>query len=542
MYLFYRKNSIDLMPIVNAVFLLTGIFFISLLIFFANPFKKLDEGLIDGVGLNPLLQDPYMIFHPPALYLGFIGFSIPFACAIASLISGNSDIILIKMMKKWSLIAWFFLTLGIVLGSKWAYIELGWGGYWGWDPIENASLIPWFTSTAYIHSIIVEERKNMLRHWNLILIILTFWLCILGTFLTRSGIISSVHAFAESTIGDFFIIYLSFIFLFSCALIYLNWGKIHSKQRIESIISKESSFIVNNVIFVVMALVVLWGTTLPIFSELFIGKQYTVSNKFYVKALLPFSIILLLLTAVCLFLGWGITNLKKLMGMNMLMPLFVSIIIIIIMLLMGIKSLKSLILIFSCVFLFVTIAIEIINSLRAQFRFKQRKLSIAFFALLLKSRRRYIVYIAHLSIAMIFIGLAGANFNSQKEVILSQGSIINFNGYEIKYLSMKTETLETKTSVIAELEAKRSGNKIIKLYPSKDFYNSWKEPMTEVDIYSTLEGDLYAVLMGWEENGQAYFQFIYNPLINWLWYGCWLLIFSTFLLLLPDRLDKILVK
>ncbi len=325
----YRKRYLELMPIVSATLLVIVSFFLSLLLFPANPFKRLGNPLPDGQGLNPLLQDPGMMLHPPALYLGFVGFSIPFAFAVASLISSKLDITWIKITRTWTLISWIFLTIGIILGAKWAYIELGWGGYWAWDPVENASLIPWLTATAYLHSVIIQEKKNMLRLWNMILIVSTFFLCILGTFITRSGIISSVHTFAESSIGSFFLIFLAFIFFFCSALILSKLQEIKGKERLESILSRESSFLFNNLLFMALAIAVLWGTIFPMLSEAITGDKITVAAPFFNKVSSPLAFLLLLLTALCPYIAWRKASLKKLLY-NLAIPIIISLVVAII--------------------------------------------------------------------------------------------------------------------------------------------------------------------------------------------------------------------
>lgn len=535
MSLIHRRKNIELMPVVNIVFYITAIFFISILMFVANPFKLMDGEINDGRGLNPLLQDPGMVFHPPALYFGFIGFTIPFAYAVSSLVMNKLDITWVKVTRGWALLSWLFLNIGIVLGAKWAYIELGWGGYWAWDPIENSSLIPWFTSTAYIHSVMVQERKNMLRLWNLSLMIITFWLCILGTFLTRSGVISSVHAFAESSIGDFFIIFLALIFLFSFSLIYLRWDKMREGQKIESLLSKENSFILNNVILIVMAIIVLWGTTLPIFSEIFTGKQIAVPQRFYNNALMPFSFVLLILTGICIFLAWGRTQANRVLKV-LSFSAASSFIIVIILYILGIRLWSAILLIYGSAFILISVLIEFIKGIKARRNIKKEMVLVALVKLILKNRRKYIGYIVHFAVAMIFVGLIGSYYNQQKEIILTKGSTINFKDYEIKYAALRTDRTENKTSVIAELQVKQRNNVDRKLFPSIGYYELWEEPMSEVDILSTFRGDLYAVLVGWQEDDTAIFKFFFNPLIQWLWNGCWLLIGSTVILLLPEKL------
>jgi len=535
----YRKKYLELMPIVSATLLIIINFFLTLLLFPANPFKILEKPLPDGQGLNPLLQDPGMMLHPPALYLGFVGFSIPFAFAIASLISNKLDITWIKITRNWTLISWIFLTIGIVLGAKWAYIELGWGGYWAWDPVENASLIPWLTATAYLHSVIIQEKKNMLRLWNMILIVSTFFLCILGTFLTRSGIISSVHTFAESPIGSFFLIFLAFILFFCSALILSKLEKIKGEEKLESILSRESSFLFNNLLFMALAIAVLWGTIFPMLSEAITGDKITVAAPFFNKVASPLAILLLLLTALCPFIAWRKASLKKLL-FNLAIPIIISVVISVIFI-FSITNYSGWVIafIFSCAFLISTIALEFYKGTKARQSLKKENFTVAFLKLILKNRRRYLGFIIHFSVAIIFIGIVASNFyQEEKEVVLKKGNSIHFGNYIIKYNNLFVKSDSNKTSVRAKLDLYASDNLLTNLYPGKDFHITSEQPMTEVAIYSNWKADLYAILVGWEEDETASFKFFFNPLVNWIWFGSILMIIASILLVLPERFFK----
>lgn len=533
--LLHRKKHFELMPVVIAVLLSINAFFLSLLIFAANPFKMLSEALPDGKGLNPLLQDPGMVFHPPALYLGFVGFSIPFAYAAASLISGKLDITWIKITRKWALVSWFFLGIGIILGAQWAYIELGWGGYWAWDPVENASLIPWLTATAYIHSVMMQEKKDVLRVWNIILVITTFFLCILGTFITRSGIISSVHSFEESSIGSFFIVYLAFILLFSGALILLRLDQIKGSQKLESVISRESSFLFNNLLFMGMAVAVLWGTIFPVISEAITGKKITVAAPFFNRVLTPLMFLLLMLTGLCPSIAWRKADLKRLSKI-VLIPFLFSLPVIILLMVSGVKLFSAILFSFACSFVVFSIVIEFYKGARARQSSSKEYFLSALLRLVLRNRRRYLGFVVHLAVVIIFIGIIGSGwFGEEKEAVMKKGESLHFGNYVIRYTRLDLTSGENKTSVRAGLELYRNAGTKAVLHPGKDFHVTSDQPMTEVAIYSTWKEDIYTVLVGWEEDETASFKFYLNPLVSWIWIGSAILIAASFFLLFPDR-------
>ena len=532
--LLHRRKHLELMPAVTAILLSITAFFISILVFSANPFKILAETLPDGKGLNPLLQDPGMVFHPPALYLGFVGFSIPFAYATASLLSGKMDITWIKITRKWTLVSWFFLGIGIILGAQWAYIELGWGGYWAWDPVENASLIPWLTATAYIHSVMIQEKKDMLRMWNIILVLTTFFLCILGTFITRSGIISSVHSFEESSIGSFFLVFLSFILFFSLALLLLRLDQIKGKQKLESVVSRESSFLFNNLLFMGMAIAVLWGTIFPVISEAITGKKITVGAPFFNRVLTPLMFLLLLLTGLCPFIAWRKANVRRLIK-NILIPFLLSIPVVVLLVIMEVKLFAALLFSFACSFVAFSIVIEFYKGTRARQSLKKEFFLSALLKLVIRNKRRYLGFVVHLSIVIMFVGIIGSGwFGQEKEVVLKKGESIHFGNYILRYKSLNLASDENKTSVKASIEVLKNAIMIEELYPGKDFHVTSEQPMSQVAIYSTWKEDLYTVLVGWEEDETASFKFYLNPLVSWIWIGSIIMIVASFFLLLPE--------
>ncbi len=307
-----RHTNREMMPYIIAVLMATCLFLVSTMVFVTPPFESFYFCPPDGKGLNPLLQNPGMIWHPPTLYLGYVGFTIPFAFAIAAMITGNLDDDWIKTTRRWTLFSWTMLTAGIILGGQWAYVELGWGGYWAWDPVENASFMPWLTGTAYLHSVMIQEKKNMLKIWNMVLIVTTFALCIFGTYITRSGVISSVHSFGESNLGPFFMTFLVVIILLSGILLALRYNDLKSENELDSLLCRESTFLYNNLILVAICLVVFVGTVWPLVSEIASGAKSTVTAAYFDKINVPIGLALLILMGICPLIAWRKTSVQNL--------------------------------------------------------------------------------------------------------------------------------------------------------------------------------------------------------------------------------------
>jgi len=360
-----KNKNRELMPYVLLVLTSIIFFFTFLMIFATNPFKTYNFRPFDGQGLNPLLQNPGMLFHPPALLIGYVGFTVPFAFAMAALITGRLGSTWIKTTRRWTLYSWAFLTAGNLLGMEWAYVELGWGGYWAWDPVENASFMPWILATAYLHSVMIQEKRDMLKVWNIVLIILTFLMTIFGTFITRSGLIASVHSFGESTLGWFFLFFLLIVLFASSALLIYRLPNLKSKNQLDSLLSRESSFLVNNLLFVGIAFTVLWGTLFPIISEALRGIKITVGPPFYNSVVTPIGLALLLLIGVCPIIAWRKTTLKKFAG-KLLLPLAVSIFAAVGLYLYGIRSPYVLITFMFCVFVAINLFMEFFTGTRTR--------------------------------------------------------------------------------------------------------------------------------------------------------------------------------
>ncbi len=529
------------------VLTLVQFFFLILLNFIENPFEPINVNFVvnNGNGLNPLLQNLTMAIHPPTLYLGYIGFTIPFAFAIGALITKKTDSLFwIKKIRRWTLFAWLFQTAGIILGGWWAYQELGWGGYWAWDPVENASFMPWLTATAFLHSIYIQEKKGILKLWNIILILATFILVIFGTFLTRSGIMSSVHSFAVSDLGPAFLIFIAFL-LFMC--LYLVWKRLpilKSENKIESISSRESGILLNNVIFVVICFSVFWGTVFPVLSEAVRGSKITVGPPFYNQVNIPIGLILLFFTGAGPLLVWGHTS-KKAFLSNFRIPLAAMIIVLFFSYFSGIRG--SALISFSLAgFSLVAILKEFWRGIFSRKRKFKESIFYAFINLIKKNRNRYGGHIVHLGIIIMFIGFTGNAFDSEIEFSLKNGDAIDFEGYRFKLSSLFPEERPNHFAWVAEMRVEdKEQNLITTLYPEKRVYfhkhpnPDKRQPHSELDIYSTIKKDIYSIFSGIDsENQNAYFKIMINPLVKLVWYGGYILIIGTLIILFPIRRES----
>ncbi|MFQ5793111.1 MAG: heme lyase CcmF/NrfE family subunit, partial [Acidobacteriota bacterium] len=399
-----RRSNRDLMPYVSATLIAVELFFIGLLVFVTNPFEKLAATPPDGAGLNPLLQNHGMIFHPPALYLGYVGFTVPFAFALGALVTGKLDARWIVTTRRWTLFSWFFLGLGILLGAQWAYLELGWGGYWAWDPVENASLLPWLTATAYLHSVMIQEKKGMLKVWTLSLIILTFALCIFGTFLTRSGVISSVHSFARSSLGPLFLSFLALALGVSLGLLLYRLPRLSSEHRLDGLLSRESSFLFNNLILVGLAFTVLWGTMFPVISEWLAGAKMSVGPPFFNRVSLPLGLALLLLTGLCPLIAWRratLANFKR----NLMLPMGAGAVAAVVLVTAGLREPAAVGFFAGGIFVTWSIVAEFLRGTRARQSISGESFFLAFCRLVGRNKRRYGGFLVHLGMVVMLAGI-----------------------------------------------------------------------------------------------------------------------------------------
>ncbi len=535
----------ELLPWVLVVCGITLAFFISLNVFFENPFKLIPPGVptpTDGRGLNPLLRHPGMIIHPPAQYLGFVAFTIPFAFAIASLITGRTDDRWIRITRRWTLWAWLFLSLGLVLGMRWAYDVLGWGGYWGWDPVEIAALMPWLTGTAFLHSVMIQEKRGMLKHWNMILIILTFDLIIFGTFLTRSGVLSSVHAFAESEIGPMFFLFIGFIFVFSFSLLIKRWADLKAETEMKSMLSKEALFLLNNLLFLSLLVISFWGVIFPLLSELFTGSKVTVGPPFYERATGPIWGGLILLMGVAPLSAWGISTVKTL-GRSIWKPALASLIVPIWAIAVGITNWVALIG-FTLIGLVITVTVrEFWRGANARSRKSGENFFTELRKLIKRDRRRYGGYIIHISMVLIGIGILGIElFQTDTQRHIGIGDEIDLAGYTLRYDRLdQFRHQDGRFITRGEMTLLQDGETLDILAPRYDLYPDG-QPMTIPAVRSTLADDIYVILVNWEgiSPESTPFKIYHNPLVKWVWIGGYVFIFGIIIAAWKDKDEEAL--
>ncbi len=535
-----RKQNRILVPYLIVILIGVELFFVVLLTFVSSPFLLLETIPADGFGLNPMLQNPGMVVHPPLLFLGYVGFTVPFAFALSALITGQLGDVWIRSTRRWTIVSWFFLGAGILIGAQWAYVELGWGGYWAWDPVENASLMPWLIATAYLHSVMIQERKNMLKTWNILLIIFTFLLCIFGTFITRSGIISSVHSFGQSSLGSIFLIFLIMVLIGSLLLLIKRLQLLKSTNAIDSLVCRESSFLFNNLILVGAAFSIFWGTMFPIISEAIRGVKITVGPPFFNQVNIPIGLALLFLTGVCPLIAWHKATLKN-FRRNLLVPLIVTIFGGIVLLMAGINFGYTWISFTLCIFVLITIFFEFLRGVRARNKMNSENYFTSFGKLIWRNKRRYGGYVIHIGIVLIFLGITGsAAFKIEREVYLYQGDSVEILNYKITYEELVQYPTENKEVTSATLSIFKDHKKIGSLNPAVENYKYINEQtVSEVAIRSTLREDLYIILAGYEPDGSAAtFKIIINPLISWIWIGGLVIFFGTIFVILPDKREK----
>ena len=527
----------ELLPWVIVVAATTLAFFLSLNVFFENPFKLI-PGIAptDGRGLNPLLRHPGMIIHPPMQYLGFVSFTIPFAFALSALITGRTDDRWIRLTRRWTLWAWLFLSLGLVLGMRWAYDVLGWGGYWGWDPVEIAALMPWLTGTAFLHSVMIQEKRGMLKHWNMILIILTYDLVLFGTFLTRSGVLSSVHSFAQSEIGPMFFIFIGFTFTVSIALLIYRWGDLKSEMQMKSMLSREALFLLNNLLFLSILVVSFWGVIFPLLSELFTGSKVTVGPPFYERATGPIWGALMLLMGIAPLSGWGISTVKTL-GRAIWKPAIAALIAPIWAVAAGITNWIALVG-FTLIGLVISVtAYEFWRGARARSKKSDKNFFTELVNLVKRDRRRYGGYIIHISMVLMGIGIIGIEmFQTDTQRHISVGDTIELAGYTVEYDDLAQFVHKDGRYVTrAELSLVKDGKVIDTLAPRFDIYPDG-QPMTIPGVRSTVVDDVYVILVNWEgiTANSTPFKVYHNPLVKWVWIGGFVFIFGILVAAWPN--------
>ena len=531
-----HKDSSQYLPWVSAILLMINGFFVLVLNTIEQPFALNPEQMNEGDGLNPLLQNPGMAVHPITLYLGYIGFAIPFAYGMATLLLKKADAVWLKVTRKWILVSWLFLSMGILFGSQWAYVELGWGGFWAWDPVENASLLPWLTATALLHSTMVQERKGMLKRWNIILVTITFALTIFGTFLTRSGLLWSVHAFANGPIGAYFLAFIGIILIASIWNISSNWSVLKSDAQFESYISKESSFLVNNLLLVASAFTVFWGTIYPVISEAVTGSKVMVGAPYFNSVNIPIFIAVIILMGVGPVVAWKRSSLKSVLR-NLSYPIILTVILAIALLVAGVTNWMTLLSLASTSFVAMVIFLEFAKAVTARVKVTGESTIRSFFMLFVKNRRRYGGYVAHFGIILIAIGYTGAGaYSVDIQSGVNEGDAIQLGKYSLYSRGLTEIRDESKQTVYAEFLVEKDGEEIGVVRPEKVFYNNGAQPTTEVSVVSSLQEDLYVVLNGWSEGEEtAFIQVKIFPLMSWTWTGGYILILGTLISLWPKR-------
>jgi cytochrome c-type biogenesis protein CcmF len=539
----------EFLPWVIVVTMVTLAFFISLTLFFENPFIRLWQtaagaqvaamfqpvGAIplipsDGQGLNPLLRHPGMIIHPPMLYLGFVSFVIPYAFGMAALVTGRTDDRWIRLTRRWALVAWLFLSLGLILGGRWAYDVLGWGGYWGWDPVEIAAFMPWLAGTAFLHSVMIQEKRGMLKHWNMVLIITTYALVIFGTFLTRSGVLSSVHAFAQSAIGPMFFGFIGLTFVVSAALLIHRWPELSGENHLDSMLSRESLFLLNNLLFMGILVVCFWGVIFPLISELFTGQKVTVGPPFYERATGPLFAGLLLLMGVAPLSAFGTTSWKSI-GRALWKPLAASLVIPIVLLARGVTEWPALLGYWLASLVILVTLYEFGRGALARHRRHQEGLPLALWRMAGRNPRRYGGYVIHLGVVLMAFGIIGIElFQTSTQGTLARGQSMQLGNYRMVYQSLtQFDTADGRNVARAVVDVYKNGTYVGQVFPRRDYYYASQQPMTIPGVRSTAADDLYVLLVGWEPIAQqgATFKVYHNPMVNFVWFGGVVFILGT---------------
>jgi cytochrome c-type biogenesis protein CcmF len=533
-----RNRHRDLLPYVVTVLMVIADFFLYVIVFHKNPF---DTYMTDiptvGKGLNPLLQNAYMVTHPPSLYTGFVGMSIPFAFGMAALISGQLDDAWIASVRKWTLGAWFFLSMGLTLGMLWAYEELGWGGFWGWDPVENAGFLPWLTATAFLHSIMIQERRGMMKIWNVTLIIVTFFLTIFGTFMTRSGIVQSVHAFGQDTkLAWIFTIFMAFILIVSFGFVIKRLPDLRSRATLDSWLSREAAFTVNNWILLFAAFFILFATMFPTLSEAVTGDRITVGPPFFNKWMVPIGLALLLLAGVGPLIAWRKATVSHL-RYQFLWPGLATVVTIIACIAAGLGGAIAGVICFGfCAFTFATIVQEFARGVGIRRRNTGQDALSSLMGMVIRGKRRYGGYVVHLGIVLMFLGFAGTAYQLETDVKMVPGTEAKIGKYTLRFDKLAHEEDRQKEMVTGELTVLVGGKVIDHLRPAKWFFHKHEsEPTSEVAIRRAPAEDLYVTLGNYDlAEGNVTLKLVVNPVVNWIWLGFMMLAVGTGIALLPD--------
>lgn len=544
-----HKVDVRLSAFAGTILASVQVFFLLLLNFAAPPFAiEPGELALNGFGLNPLLQYPEMVIHPPMLYLGYVGFSVPFAFALGALMMRYPGEKWIQITRRWTMVTWMFLTCGIFLGAHWAYSVLGWGGYWGWDPVENASLMPWLTGTAFLHSVMMQEKRGMMKSWNVWLIFSTFLLTLLGTLLTRAGLVSSVHAFASSNIGWWFVVYMVIVLAVCLFTYFKQRDHLVSENRLESIVSRESSFLFNNMVLLAACFTVLWGTLFPVLSEYVNGTKTTVSAPFYNRVNIPIGLFLLMLTGLGPLLAWRSTSLRTIRR-NFILPGVAVVLSAVGLMLGGIRPWSAgddwQAVFFSL--LAFSLSAGVITAISSEFLRGANVVSVqtgqnlftSMGTLMHRNTRRYGGYLVHFGIVVMFIGIAGGAFNQSHEQEMGFGDEMKMGPYRLVCQSYTQDSNPNYDTDFALLDVYKNGKKAFQLAPEKRFYHASQTFSTMVALHSTAQADLYVIFEGRDpDSNKPIIKVFLNPLIAWIWIGVLIVVIGTLFALVPSALAK----
>jgi cytochrome c-type biogenesis protein CcmF len=543
-----HRVDVRLTAFASVIMAAIQVFFLLLLCVAAPPFSIAPGPVAtDGAGLNPLLQYPEMVMHPPLLYLGYVGFAVPFAFALGALMMRYPGEKWIHITRRWTMVTWLFLTIGIFMGAHWAYSVLGWGGYWGWDPVENASLMPWLTGTAFLHSVMMQEKRGMMKNWNVWLIFSTFMLTILGTLLTRSGVVSSVHAFAQSAIGAWFYAFILIVFAVCLFTFFFQRDHLKSENKLESLVSRESSFLFNNMILLAACFTVLWGTLFPVLSEYVQGSKVTVGAPFYNRVNIPIGLFLLFLTGIGPLLAWRSTTLRSIRR-NFILPSIAIAATAIGLMIAGLRpwndgddmqsTLFSLVCFSLAAGVIVAIFEEFLRGANVVHTQTGKNILSSMVILTRKNTRRYGGYIIHFGIVVMFIGIAGGAFNQAREMEMSYGDTLSIGPYRLVCQSITQDSTPEYDTDYALLDVYRGNRRVTQLSPEKRVYfagTDHEQSSTIVALHSNAQADLYTVFEGKNpDTGRPIIKVFLNPLIAWIWIGVVIVVLGTFIALMPN--------
>ena len=531
----YRKRMQEFMPWVLMVFAIVSAFFLAVIAFASNPFETMFPVPLDGRGLNPLLEDANMLSHPPLLYTGFVGLTVPFAFAMAALIRGKLDQSWIVATRHWTITAWFFLTLGNIVGAWWSYHVLGWGGYWAWDPVENAAFMPWLPATAFLHSVQVQERRGMLKTWNVLLIIIAFSLTIFGTFLTRSGILSSIHAFSAGPVGFYFLGFLAFVLISSLGLLAWRSDQLRGQPELDSVVSRESAFVLNNVVFVSALFAIFLGTVFPLLSQAVVGVQVSVGAPYFNSVMAPLFLLLVFLMGVGPLIAWrraSWDNLKR----NFTWPTAASLAVAVGLFAGGIRSFFLLLGFTLCAFAVSTMVFDTFLSLRARRRQAGEGPLRGLGTLIQRNQRRYGGFVVHLGVVLIVLGIAGSMaYSIEREATLNVGETLTAGSYRVAFEGLRGSQQPTHYRMEGAFQVSQNGRALGRLSPTLKFFPAQDAPIGRAVFRSTLKEDLYLILSGFSDVGrnQATLKVLIRPLVLWIWLGGFVITLGTLMTILP---------